>query len=118
MCRHKGIGMNKPKKKKVPVPQFFAVRLQLRGLEPEPPAVVDQVGAGPPAARPQLSPCKELVHDLEQKAWLLDQEAAEARAALAKVQAQAAMEEKVRDACRRALDKARKHASSTLYAIS
>ena len=77
MCRHKGIGMNKPKKKKVPVPQFFAVRLQLRGLEPEPPAVVDQVGAGPPAARPQLSPCKQLVHDLEQEARLLDQEAAE-----------------------------------------
>ena len=102
MCRHKGIGMNKPKKKKVPVPKFFAVRLQLRGLEPEPVAVVDLVGAGPPAAQPPLSPCMQLVKDLERGAWLLEQEAAEARAALAKVQAQAAMEEKVRDACERA----------------
>ena len=107
MCRHKGIGMNKPKKKKVPVPKFFAVRLQLRGLEPEPAAVVDLVGAGPPAAQPPLSPCMQLVKDLERGAWLLEQEAAEARAALAKVQAQAAIEEKVHDACWRALDKAK-----------
>ena len=107
MCRHKGIGMNKPKKKEVPVPQFFTVRLQLRGLEPEPPADVDQDGGGPPAAQPPPSPCMQLVKDLERGAWLLEQEAAEARAALAKVQAQAAIEEKVRDACRRALDKAK-----------
>ena len=47
MCRHKGIGMNKPKKKKVPVPKFITVRLLLRGLEPEPAADVDLERAGP-----------------------------------------------------------------------
>ena len=98
MCRHKGIGMNKPKKKKVPVPKFFAVRLQLRGLEPEPAAVVDLERAGPRAARPQPSPCKQLVNDLEQQAWLLDQEAAEARAAVAKAKADFELAFKVNNA--------------------
>ena len=85
MCRHKGIGMNKPKKKQVPVPNFFAVRLLLRGLEPEPAADVDLDGGGPPAAQPPPSPCMQLVKDLERKARLLEQKAAEARAALVKV---------------------------------
>ena len=48
----------------------------------------------------------QLVKDLEREARLLDQKAAEARAALVKVRAQAAIDEKVRDACWRVLDKA------------
>ena len=88
MCRHRGIGMNKPKKKAVTVPNFFAVRLLLCGLEPEPAADVDLERGGPPAAQPQPSPGKQLVKDLERGgAWLLEQEAAEARAALAKAKA-------------------------------
>ena len=31
MCRHKGIGMNRPKKTKVEVPQFLKVTLLLNG---------------------------------------------------------------------------------------
>ena len=45
---------------------------------------------------------------------LLDQEAAEARAALVKVEAQAAIDEKVRNACWRALDKAKPSTSYTV----
>ena len=40
MCRHKGIGMNKPKKKKVDVMKYVRVKVLLRGVciapEPEP----------------------------------------------------------------------------------
>ena len=114
MCRHKGIGMNKPKKKKVPVPKFFAVRLQLRGLEPEPAAVVDLVGAGPPAAQPPLSPCMQLVKDLERGAWLLEQEAAEARAAVKKAKADHELAFRVSNACLRAMSKAKPSTSSTV----
>ena len=114
MCRHKGNGMNKPKKKKVPVPKFFAVRLQLRGLEPEPVADVDLDGAGPPAAQPPPSPCKQLVKDIEQKAWLLEQEAAEACAAVTKAKADYEIAYKVHDACERALSKAKPSTSFTV----
>ena len=114
MCRHRGIGMNKPKKKAVTVPKLSAVRLLLRGLEPEPAADVDLERAGPPAARPQPSPCKQLVNDLEQKAWLLDQEAAEARAAVAKAEADFEIAYRVHDACLHALSKAKPSTSLTV----
>ena len=114
MCRHKGIGMNKPKKKQVPVPNFFAVRLLLRGLEPEPFADIDLERGGPPAAQPQPSPGKQLVKDLEREAWLLEQEAAEACAAVTKAKADFAIQDKMHDACLRALSKAKPSTSFTV----
>ena len=36
MCRHRGIGMNRAKKKKVEVPSLLEVRLLLSGHAPEP----------------------------------------------------------------------------------
>ena len=72
MVRHRGIGMNKPVKKKVEQPGLLSVRLLLQGHVRAAPPALEEAAVEAAVARPRPSPCKQLVTDLEQQAWLLD----------------------------------------------
>ena len=100
MCRHKGIGMNKPKKKQVSVPSLAEVRLKLSGYVAEP--MPEPTSA---AAHHQAVSCgMQLVKDLERYAWLKGKDAERAREVYGAQIAQHRVDERIRNACWRRLE--------------
>ena len=107
MCRHRGIGMNRPKKKKVSVPSLPEVKLLLRGYAPEPTREPDLQRPEPLARDAPPSPGAVLVMELKRFAAVKKLEAWRARDAFANVMAQHAGRKRLNEACWRALDTAR-----------
>ena len=113
MCRHKGIGMNRPKKKKVSVPSLPEVKLLLSGYAPEPTRAPDLQRPEPPTQDAPPSPGAVLVKDLERYAAVMAYEAQRARDAYANAMEQHAGRKRLNQACWRALDRARPSTSYT-----
>ena len=118
MCRHKGIGMNKPKKKKMSVPSLPEVKLLLSGYAPEPTREPcrepDLQRPEPPTQDAPPSPGAVRLKDLKRYAEIKALEARRVRDGYAMEMAQHAAKKRLIEACWRTLDRARPSSSYTV----
>ena len=81
MVRHRGIGMNKPVKKKVEQPGLLSVRLLLQGHVRAAPPALEEAAVEAAVARPRPSPGKVLLNLMKSHVRVADAEAEVARLA-------------------------------------
>lgn len=86
MCRHRGIGMNKPKKKAVTITGQLQVRVLLRGCVLDPPPAADLEQDQPAGTGLLRSPRKLVVLQAEKEARKQAQKASRARQVFAKTE--------------------------------
>ena len=81
MVRHRGIGMNKPVKKKVEQPGLLSVKLLLQGHVRAAPPALEEAAVEAAVARPRPSPCKVFLNEMKSHVRVADAEAEVARLA-------------------------------------
>ena len=99
--------MNRPKKKKIEVPELAAVRLLLRGSAAEPPPGPAPEHEEPPRPQAPLCPFRQLVVQLQLYVKLKRKRAVHAQNAYVKAKKQFACDERVREVAWGRLDRAR-----------